>query len=301
MDFKQLRAFVMVAQELNFTRAAARLHTSQQNLSRQIAALERQWGLRLLERDHHGVRLTPTGRLILPEAEHTLACVARLTGTLQAARTGARVLRLGTLDWARGAQLSAAAVEAFQRAEPSVDLHFDPLPWPQQPQALLSGQIDVGFSFGAPHLDYADGVSSAALFDDPVGYALLSSRHPLAARTSVRAPELQQLPLSIVPRPMFPALHDHLMAGLAQAGLRPQLAESGPSFAAALQLMAAGAGWVLASRSVAEAPPVGTVALRIEQLDIAGLVAVLWRHEEAHPLARAFVTAAQQVDTRLHA
>lgn len=73
MDARQLEYVVAVAEELNFTRAAARCHVAQSALSHQIARLEREQGVTLFERTSRSVRLAPAGALLLPRARAVLA------------------------------------------------------------------------------------------------------------------------------------------------------------------------------------------------------------------------------------
>jgi epsilon-lactone hydrolase len=77
VEVRHLRAFVAVAEELNFSRAAERLYLSQPALSRQIRALERVVGCELLRRSTHRVELTLAGQALLPEAADALAQTGR--------------------------------------------------------------------------------------------------------------------------------------------------------------------------------------------------------------------------------
>ena len=88
MDVRQLEYFVAVAEELNFTRAAARCHVVQSALSYQIARLEREHGVTLFERTSRSVRLAPAGELLLPRARRVLAELD--AGRRRAGRAGRR-------------------------------------------------------------------------------------------------------------------------------------------------------------------------------------------------------------------
>src|ERR687893_1640801 len=87
-ELRQLRAFVAVAEELNFTRAAERLHLGQAGVSRAVATLERELGVTLLERTSHTVRLTPAGEELLRSGREVLAAADAAFARARAVGTG---------------------------------------------------------------------------------------------------------------------------------------------------------------------------------------------------------------------
>jgi DNA-binding transcriptional LysR family regulator len=96
IELRQLQYFVVVAEELHFSRAAQRLGISQPPLSRQIQELEKRLGVRLFERSKHSVRLTVAGRVFLEETRKTLEQVVRSQQLAQRAAHGElRRLALG--------------------------------------------------------------------------------------------------------------------------------------------------------------------------------------------------------------
>ncbi|MDX2015933.1 MAG: LysR substrate-binding domain-containing protein [Myxococcaceae bacterium] len=141
LDFRRLRYFLEVAEQLHFTRAAQALGISQQPLSRAIGALERDLGVQLFERTTRAVRLTPAGEALL---DHGTTVLQQLALAERAARAGGRpslrVVYPGTLGG-----LPHRPVEAFARAHPAVDVRMGLVrSWEQEP-LLLSGQADLAF------------------------------------------------------------------------------------------------------------------------------------------------------------
>src|SRR5512139_2520758 len=100
IDLRQLRYFVAVAEELNFRRAAERLHITQPPLSRQVGELERALGVQLLERNTKAVQLTPAGEVALQEFRTLLAaCDAAMERVSNTKVAPKRRLRLGMVYW----------------------------------------------------------------------------------------------------------------------------------------------------------------------------------------------------------
>ena len=97
MELRHLRYFISVANELNFTRAAALLRTAQPSLSQQIRQLEDEVGVALLERTRHRVRLTPAGHVFLRESQEIVARVeSAVHQATRAARGQAGEVSIGT-------------------------------------------------------------------------------------------------------------------------------------------------------------------------------------------------------------
>ena len=144
MELKHLRAFVALAEELHFGRAAQRLCIVQPALSMQIKALEEELDVRLLERDRHKVALTETGRLFLPEARATLHQAMRAE---QTARLSARG-EIGTLRIAFVSsvlpKLLPTLIRSMHARYPLITLELKDLPTPDQIAALHNNQLDFG-------------------------------------------------------------------------------------------------------------------------------------------------------------
>lgn len=124
MELRHLRYFAAVADDLNFTKAARKLHVAQPALSRQIRQLEAEVGVALFERNRRQVRLTEAGRAFLAETRSVLAHSELAVKAAQATgRSGAGPLPVGYV-WGLFHTLVPAAVEHFRRTNPEVAVHL---------------------------------------------------------------------------------------------------------------------------------------------------------------------------------
>ena len=144
MELRHLRYFVAVAEELHFHRAAARLRIAQPSLGRQLRDLEDELGVRLLERNRHGTRLTDAGRAFLPAAR---AVLAKAEEAVDVARRAAQdigsELRIGQLGVLTAPFLPAALV-ACRREFPHLAVSLAEMEPAAQFDALRTGRIDLG-------------------------------------------------------------------------------------------------------------------------------------------------------------
>ncbi|MFT2019771.1 LysR family transcriptional regulator [Streptomyces sp. 796.1] len=142
----QLRLFGVLAEELHFGRAAARLTMSQPALSRQIRALERRLGLQLVERTSRCVELTPSGRTLLPEAHAVTAAMANLRRAAEAeSRQGAGRMVVGVLAAESAMPTTRAILSELRSREPELTIDLLHLNFVNQYQALIRGEVDVAF------------------------------------------------------------------------------------------------------------------------------------------------------------
>jgi len=178
MELKQLRYFVTVAEELHFSRAAARLHLAQSALSAQIRHLESEVGGPLFLRTTRQVKLTPAGEALLAEAGSILAAA---DGTLARVRALARgesaSLSIASLGPVPGALLSPL-LATFSARRPQVRIDVRALEFSEMLSALRNGKADVAFLY-AP-LD-EDDLDVTPLISEP-RVAVLPRTHRLAGR-----------------------------------------------------------------------------------------------------------------------
>jgi DNA-binding transcriptional LysR family regulator len=189
MDTRQLEYFVAVAEELNFTRAAARMFAVQSTVSAGIQALEKELGTALFVRSTKQVSLTPAGEVVLAETRRTLEALDRVRGAAAESGAGLRGrLRVGIFTNIGVIDLPALFGE-FHAQHPLVDLQLGASSAGSTGFAddVRRGRIDVAF-MGLPEQDLV-GLSSLPLVVTRF-VAVLPDDHPLADRASVSLREL---------------------------------------------------------------------------------------------------------------
>ncbi len=183
LDMRKLRDFVAVAEELNFGRAAQRLHIAQPVLSRQIRAFEVELGVRLLNRDTRGTTLTDAGSQLLQDARFLLSETKALREKLFRAAVPRRVVRVGVMP----GLLATTAVRTFEAANPARRAEVVPIGATEQLDSVRDGTLDVVYA--REPIDHR-GLGAVALLQEPRD-ALLPADDLLAGRRSVRLAELR--------------------------------------------------------------------------------------------------------------
>jgi DNA-binding transcriptional LysR family regulator len=272
MELKHLRAFVTLAEELHFGRAAQRLAIVQPALSMQIKALEGWLGVRLLDRNRHSVMLTDVGRLFLEEARATLhqaqhsADVARGLGRGETGR-----IRLGFVSSVLPELLPTLIRQAHQRY-PGIQLELKDMPGPDQIQALKSGQLDFGLMrLPAPYA----GVQTQAVLHESIIVALPAG-HPLAKSPIIDAKALAHLPVLILARRYAAGFYDSLLQAIAAQGGKLAVADELGEFTTMLALVAAGLGIGLLPLNAARALPPGVIARPLDLADYRTTTGLAW-------------------------
>ena len=236
MELRQLEYFVVVAEHLHFGRAAEALSIGQPAVSQQLARLERELGVVLLDRTSRRVRLSPAGARFLPEARAVLAAVdrARDRATEGGTHQPLTTLRIGS-SAGLGDRLGRLLAE-LEAMDPPVAAELTTAPTRARLERVAAGQLDAAFVRGVPA---ASGVELIEVWQDPL-VAVLPARHELATRAVVPLRELAALPLRIVGRRANPPLVDLVMGACAESGFSPQLADHPESVEAVLATVATG-------------------------------------------------------------
>jgi DNA-binding transcriptional LysR family regulator len=218
MDLRQLRYFVAVARERNFTRAAEKLNIAQPPLSRQIQLLEEEVGVPLLLRNIRPVRLTDAGRLIFEQAIQILGRVEQMQAAARHVGLHQRsVLSIGFVASVLYAGLPALMRKLRQNA-PELDIQMVELMSVQQVEALKEGRIDIGF--GRVH--HSDpNVASIVLREERLA-AVVPIGSPMAKEsTPIPLQQLAGEKLLVYPKEPRPGFADQVLNVFHSHGVQP--------------------------------------------------------------------------------
>ncbi|MEO0647472.1 MAG: LysR substrate-binding domain-containing protein [Cyanobacteria bacterium J06650_10] len=176
IELRQLRYFIVVAEALNFTRAAERLQIAQPPLSRQIQTLEKALELELFQRTNRRVNLTPAGEVFLAECRQILSQVDKgIRVTRRAARGETGQLTIG-FEGSLHTEAVLGIIQLFRAQFPDVDLILQEMSSGKQIDALMLQHIEVGFV--DPILSREE-ISFTKLLTEPL-VVVLAASHPLA-------------------------------------------------------------------------------------------------------------------------
>ncbi|MCY1416667.1 HTH-type transcriptional regulator BenM [compost metagenome] len=243
MELRHLRYFRVLAQTLNFTRAAERLHIAQPPLSRQIRQLEETLGVELLERSRP-LRLTEAGRFFHEQSAALLDQLEQIAeGTRRIANSERQWLRIGFAP-STLYDLLPELIRQLRRNE-EMELGLQEMITLQQVEALKAGRIDVGF--GRIHIK-DPAIEQVLLREEPLVVALPCG-HPLLGQP-LDLKRLADEPFVLYPANPRPSYADHIMALFTAQGVNIKVIQWTNELQTALGLVAAGLGITLVPASV---------------------------------------------------
>jgi DNA-binding transcriptional LysR family regulator len=286
VDYRHLKFFIAVAEELSFTRAAVRLRVAQPHLSREIRRLEDELELPLFARDRRRVTLTAGGSAFLEQAYRILADTAEAVHTARRAHRGQTGrIRVGFSSSA-GFGLLPDAVRRFRQLRPEVDLELGEFNSDEQPDLLRRSILDTGLLY--PPRRPEDGLAIETLVVDPL-VAALPEGHPLGDRPQIALEALASEPWIFFPRAVASRLHDEIIHACHEAGFTPRIVQEALKLATISSLVASGLGVCLV--------PVTLTGLRLPRTIYRPLaapvpqvpLALMWRHDDANPALAPFL------------
>jgi DNA-binding transcriptional LysR family regulator len=287
LDSNALRSFIVVAQELHFGRSAEHLGIAQSALSRQIAALERGLGIRLLNRGRRSlVTLTAPGRALLADSLDVMKQLDRAERSVRcAARGEVGRVEIGYVVSAALCGVLTRSLEVSRQRHPEVDVGVNMMETPQQLAALRDHLLDVGFM--RPRETYPAGVAAVVVHRESLLLAVAAS-HPLASRRV----DLTALAKETFIIPQFDesaGFAEHLAALASSGGFEPRRVHRVRDFVTAIAMAAAGYGVVPAPRSMLSIALEKIVYRPIHGYDGTVELVMAFREKQLTPAARGFI------------
>ncbi|MEV7937304.1 MULTISPECIES: LysR family transcriptional regulator [unclassified Kitasatospora] len=278
-----LRYFVAVAEELNFTRAAARLHMATSPLSQRIRDLERELATPLFVRTHHKVELTPAGETLLPAARDTIRRFDALPGLVRtAAGTTARTVVIGIAPDV-STELRTGFLNTVAARHPDLLLRLRPASTEPLVRSLLTGEIDMGFLHGPVT---GPGIRTLDLETAPVA-VVVGRGTGFDARTTVRLEELAHLPFASIGYDAAPEIYRRLDDALNRVAVRKRIRLEGDNFGGLAHLVAAGQAFTLIALGGGTTGKAFTgepvVTLAIEGGDLTLTTVAAWHQDRPGP------------------
>jgi LysR family transcriptional regulator, benzoate and cis,cis-muconate-responsive activator of ben and cat genes len=287
MEARHLRYFIAVAEELNFTRAAAVLHVAQSAVSAQIRALEEVLGVTLLERNSRRVKLTSAGQAFLQGAKRVLSDLeeigrqARRIGRAEAGRLAIGFIGAQSHEW------MPLVLRRFRHKYPDVELTLTEMVPSAQLEALLTHRLDLGVVGpigGRPPL----GLQVECIVEEEALVGVPSD-HTLADRPFVRLQQLKGEGFILTSRENAPSYRAWLASICQRAGFSPRVVQEVDRARTGVQYVAAGFGISIFGEHISRQPAPGVKFIPLRPLVPRIRYGVAWRKEPSEPLVQRFV------------
>lgn len=281
MELRQLRYLVALAEEANFTRAAAREHIAQPALSQQLRRLEDELGLLLVERTTRQVRITQAGDLLVTRARRILAELDAAHADLESlsgVRTGR--VRVGAIHTMGPVDISLA-LAIFHERHPGVELTVREESSEDLAEMLRDDELDLAFLSVTERVERR-GLALHQLISEEL-VVLLPPDHRLARRRQLRMGELREEEF-ISYRPGA-RLRELLFAAGGEAGFEPQVKLESNDSQRVRQLVSRGMGVAILPRSDAASPGAEVAVTALIEPRLSRDITLAWRQDRRHPPA----------------
>ena len=288
-----MRYFQVLAEELNFGRAAARLHMAQPPLTRQIQALEHDLGTALFERTPRGVLLTIAGQTLYDEVPNILSLVARARSRTEQAGQG----RLGRIDvgifGASILNVIPRVLSRFRAEHPEVELFLHTMTKAEQIEALRERRITVGFNRLVPK---EPDIAVSIVLRERYLVALPAS-HRLCANAEITLADMAGEPLILYPNLPMPGLAQQVLAAFARKGLAVRVVQQVEDVLTSIALVSSGFGLCITTASAAslQLPHVEYRPLKSRSLHDIDL-SCLYRRDDKSPILHQFLAVVSRFD-----
>jgi DNA-binding transcriptional LysR family regulator len=295
VEYRHLKFFVAVAEELHFTRASLRLRIAQPHLSQEIRRLEREIGVELFVRTKRSVALTTAGRAFLERVRIVFDVTAGAVYAAQRASRG-EIGRI-TLGYVTVAAIGVIpnVTARFRSTYPDVEVLLKDVHSDEGLEAVRTGQLDLCLLHPPRTVDPALNIETIWL--EPL-VALLPPKHPLADKQRISLQRLKSEPWVIHHRETGSRLHDEIIAACAAAGFEPRVAQRAARVTTEISLVASGIGVALLPITSARLAFGGAVYRQLRPPGRSVPVAFAWRRDQTAPALAHFMAVVRQSASR---
>ena len=247
MDIEYIKRFVVVAECLNFSKAADAMFISQPTLSYSISSLEKKLGTPLLVRNTKAVKLTRAGELFLPAAAEIVEAFQNAINVIdQEFNLGGDTLNIGYIGPAMDNMLSSW-VKKFREIYPEVKIHILHYTSSKVVEAFQNHAVHLGILYkmnlvNLPNLKYCE-VGNERF------KVLLNSEHPLANQERIDLQQLKDEPFLICERSCSPNYYDRVYAICEKRGFKPKISQTLEQVSDIYRVVGAGLGVAIMSHS----------------------------------------------------
>lgn len=283
MELRLLRAFVEVAGQQNFGRAAAALSTTQSALTKQIQVLERHSGNVLFTRGRHGAALTTAGESLLAEATELVRRSDALEQRMKRLAAGAE----GQLNVGFGMSaltVAPRAVAAFRASHPGVDISLEDMSSSAQVAAIRSARLSVGFV----RLPVPPELSAMVVHQDTLALAIPAEEPPPGLNRQMLASWFEGRPLIRLIPARGPGLAAQTQDLFTDLGCAPGILQQSSDLLTVLALVAAGVGSAVVPASSGAIAPDGVKLLPLDVESAEWGVGLAWLSDNPDPLIPLF-------------
>lgn len=282
MEMRELRSFVLLAEQLHFGRASRLLNLSQPALTKQIRRMEDELGAPLFERGRHGTMLSSLGKQFLKEARSVVASFDRLLDSAHASALG----ESGKLSLGFGfhtLELVPRVIVSLRETSPGIQVGLRDMSTAEQTEALRKGEIDLGFV----RLPAPSEFKLLPVIKDRLTL-VSSSSFPLPSNATLAS--CRDLPFVSISEARSPGFYGHVLRLCGKHGFHPRVIQQVPEFTTSLALVQAGLGVTVIPQSAGTSRFPGLRQHPLRDKDAAWTVAAAWRKGDTNPALAKFLT-----------
>jgi DNA-binding transcriptional LysR family regulator len=286
IELRHLETFLVVAEEMNFKRAARRLNIAQPPLSRQIRRLEQDLGVTLFQRTQRRVQLTEAGQALVTEARQILATIEQSIRVVQRANRGEVGKLVVGFEGSSAYEVVPFSLKVYQEQFPSVEVIVHQMTTGQQVQALIEERINVGFL--VPLLR-DENLMMETVLQEPMILAL-PENHPLSNQSEIDLQDLANESFIVGPHQQRCGLYEQVIVACRQAGFSPKVVQETEEMQITLGFIAAGLGVALLSASAQNIRRPGVVYRTLTPPIPKMELAIAWRINNQSSILQGFLT-----------